>query len=328
MEREFSRSNGGVAIRLNISPSFLGAILLIGIPFFFWGGPGYHGSRSFKAAWDLGHVLFFLLLSLWLHGRLRKKKSAGGSSFRFFLSIFTVVFFIGLLVELLQALTSGRSPDMIDVLRNQLGCLMAFAFVIRPSFFGDSGTLNLFRGLVLVLLAIAAWPLSRSLIDEYHAARQFPVLSDFETPFERSRWVHVDQLREESEIVRHGRKSVRVQLSTAKFSGIALFYFPRDWRGYQTLRCSVYNPQAAGLVLNSRIHDIHHKEHNMEFSDRFNQQFTLEHGWNDLVISLERVKNAPRGRSMNMERIEGFGLFVIQQPQAQLLYLDHVYLGK
>jgi hypothetical protein len=300
-------------------------MLLAGTPFFFWGGPGYYASRSFKSAWDLGHILFFLLLSLWLHGHLRKKKSAGGS---FFFPVFILVFFIGFLVELLQSVSSGRSPDLADMLRNQLGCLMAFAFFIRPLPSGGRGTRNLFRGAVLVLLAIAAWPLSRSLIDEYYAARQFPVLSDFETPFERSRWVNVDQLREEREIVRHGRKSVRVQLSTAKYSGIALFHFPRDWRGYRTLHCSVYNPQAAGLILNSRIHDIHHKEYNMEFNDRFNRQFSLDHGWNDLAISLEKVMKAPKGRLMNMERIEGFGLFVIQQPQPQVLYLDHVYLSK
>jgi VanZ family protein len=313
--------------QVSLSSSFFGVILLIGMPFFFWGGPGYYSSRSFRSAWDLGHILFFLLLSLWLHGFLGKKKFAR-SPFTFFFSIFIFVFLLGFLVEFLQTFSGNRSPDIGDVLRNQLGCLMAYAFFIRPPLFGDCCKRNMLRSGVLVLLTIAVWPLFKSLIDEYQAARQFPVLSDFETPFERDRWVNIQQLREEREIVRHGQKAVRVQLSNAKFSGIALFYFPHDWRGYQTLRCSVYNPQVAGFIINSRIHDVHHKKNDMEFNDRFNQQFTLAHGWNDLVISLEKVKNAPKGRVMDMEHIEGFGLFVVQQSQPQVLYLDYVYLSK
>jgi len=307
--------------------TLLGASLLIGTPFFFWGGPGYYSSRSFQAAWDLGHILFFFLFALWFHDRFKKNKVAV-SPLTFFASTFLLVLLAGSLVELLQMFGTNRSPDMMDVLRNQLGCLTAFVFFIRPWVFGQQWKLRLLRGGVLILLALAIWPLSRSLIDEYLAVRQFPVLADFETPFERFRWNNIRQLQEETEIVRHGHKAVRVQLSTNKYSGIALFYFPRDWRGYQALYCSVYNPQAAPLLLNSRIHDVHHKEHDMEFTDRFNQQFTLEQGWNDLVISLEKVKAAPKGREMDMAHIEGFGLFVIQQPRSQVLYLDHVYLDK
>ena len=316
-----------------VHPRFLlGMILLIGAPFFFLGGPGYHSSRSFQAAWDLGHILFFLLLSVWLHGRLREKM-ATFSPFMVFIAIFSFVFFAGFLVEILQMFSSSRfnsnrSPDMEDVLRNQLGCLLAFAFFSRPGLFGEPRVRRLFRAGIVALLAVAIWPLTRSLIDEYQAARQFPLLADFETPFERSRWVNVDQLREETERVRHGRKSVRVQLSTNKFSGISLFHFPRDWRGYRTLHWSIYNPQEAGLVLNSRIHDIHHRKHDMEFSDRYNQQFILEQGWNDLVIPLDKVKTAPKGRTMDMSHIDGFGLFVVQQPRSQVIYLDYVYLAQ
>ena len=205
---------------------------------------------------------------------------------------------------------------------------MAFAFFIRPVLFRKQWQQHLFRAMILILLAIAVWPLSRSLLDEHLAAKQFPVLADFETPFERYRWVDMQQLREETGKVRHGKKAMRVQLSTAQYSGITLFHFPGDWQEYQTLRFSVYNPKTANLVLNCRIHDVHHKDHHPAYEDRFNQQFTLHLGWNDLVVPLEKVKNAPRGRAMNMQHIEGFGLFVMQQPSPLEIYLDHVYLSK
>lgn len=302
-------------------------LLLIGSPFFFLGGPEYHSSRSLHAAWDLGHILYFFLGSCLLCSYLQRKNPVRPFSWIFFLT-FSSVFLVGSSIEVLQMFCDGRSPDVFDVLRDQLGCLTAFAFFIRPVLFGKQWQQHLFRGMVLILLAIAVWPLSRSLLDEYLAAKQFPVLADFETPFQRYRWVDMQLLGEETGKVRHGKKAARVQLSTAQYSGIALFHFPGNWQGYQTLRFSVYNPKTANLVLNCRIHDVHHKEHHLAYEDRFNQQFTLQQGWNDLIVPLEQVKNAPRGRAMNMQHIEEFGLFVMQQPSPQEVYLDHVYLSK
>lgn len=302
-------------------------LLLIGTPFFFIGGPGYHSSRSFQAAWNLGHVLFFLILSLLLHGHLKGRNPSWPLP-RTFLSVFVVVFLVGLLVELLQLYVTGRSPDPFDLMRNQLGCLLVFAFCIRQPLFNRRWRQHLFRGLVLVLLTQALWPLSKAVFDERLAVVQFPVLSDFETPFERSRWMDPRQLRVETEIVRHGNRSVRVQLSTAKYSGVSLFHFPGDWRGYRTLHVSVYNPSQQDLELHSRVHDTFHRVSGAGFHDRFNQQYTLSPGWHDLVIPLEAVEKAPRERSMDMSRIEGFSLFVVQQPSPLSLYLDHVYLDR
>jgi len=306
--------------------SRLWVLLLIGFPFFFWGGPGYHSARSFQTAWDLGHILFFSITTLWLHAISRAKVAAWPPTL-VFCALFTVGLFFGSLVEILQMFVDGRTPDFFDVLRNQAGCLLASAFFIRPPFFSGLRR-RLFQLGVIVLLGAAVWPMVRSLIDEQFAARQFPVLADFETPFERWRWMNLQQLRQENANVRHGAGAMRVQLSTAKYSGVSLFYFPGDWRGFHTLHWSVYNPQPAALMLNCRIHDVHHKEHGSEFADRFNQQFIVQQGWNDLAVSLERVQNAPRGRAMDMEHIEGFGLFVVQQPSPMEICLDHVYLDK
>ncbi|MCL2459448.1 MAG: hypothetical protein FWF31_11555, partial [Desulfobulbus sp.] len=221
-----------------------------------------------------------------------------------------------------------RSPDIYDVLRNLLGCLTAFAFCIRPRLFQTRWRQLALQLWVFGLLALAACPLARAVFDESVARFQFPVLADFETPFECDRWNNVSQLRLAREYVRHGSHAARLQLSTAEYSGIALVHFPRDWRDYHSLHFSVYNPDSAPLQLNSRIHDMHHKEHGMEFQDRFNQAFALAPGWNDLAIALDQVKAAPQGRAMDMEHIEGFGLFVVRQPRPQVIYLDHIYLDR
>ena len=300
-------------------------LLLIGFPFFFFGGPGYHAARSFKAAWDLGHILFFFLASYLMitctrSGRREKK------SWLFFGLSLLVVLVAGVIIELVQQAIGGRSVDGWDVYRNLLGCLTAFT-VTGALPLASRGYLFL-SAAVLVLLLAAVWPLYPSLADERTARRQFPLLSDFETPFEQNRWKDVRQLQRQKNIVRRGQYALRVQLTTATYSGTSLFYFPHDWRDFRTLHFSVYNPDEEVLFLHCRIHDRLHTQHGMRFDDRFHKRFTLRPGWNDLSVSLQEVRTAPVSRLMDMAQVQGFGLFVIRQPRARVLYLDSIYLSR
>ncbi len=302
-------------------------LLLLGFPFFFLGGPGYYSSRSFAAAWNLGHILFFTLAS-WLLCSLFLDRKPENGFFCLFLQVFSVILVVGTGVEFLQMGIDGRFPDLRDILRNQLGCLVGFAFFCPVEMPGSRRWRRLAQVLVTLLVLLAAWPLARAVIDERIAARQFPLLSDFETPFERFRWKDVRQLRLERNLARHGKRSLRVQLSTATYSGTSLFYFPHDWQGYRWLRFSIYNPQRREVALHCRIHDALHRRHGSRFEDRFHTRFLLRPGWNDLSVSLEEVRRAPAGRTMDMQRIEGFGIFVVRQPRPLVLYIDNVYLDR
>ncbi len=300
-------------------------LLLIGFPFFFFGGPGYHATRSFKAAWDLGHVLFFFLASFLVitcsgSGRREKK------SWLFFGLFLLLVLVAGVIIELVQQSIGGRSVDGWDLYRNLLGCLTAFA-VTGSLPLAPRGNL-LLSAVVIVLLFTALRPLYSSLADERTARRQFPLLADFETPFEQNRWKDVRQLQRQKNIVRRGRYGLRVQLSTARYSGTSLFYFPHDWRGFRRLHFSVYNPEEEVLFLHCRIHDGLHAQHGMRFDDRFHKRFELRPGWNDLSVSLQEVRTAPATRLMDMAQVEGFGLFVVRQPRARVIYLDSIYLSR
>ena len=55
------------------------------------------------------------------------------------------------------------------------------------------------------------------------------------------------------------------------------------------------------LDLNIRVHD---REHNDAYTDRFNELFSLNAGAHELRISLSDLRNAPRGRKMDMSDIE------------------------
>lgn len=320
-----SRSKPDILSSGNIPAGGVAVIfcLFLVFPFFFIGGPGYHAARSIKARWDLGHILFFFLFS-WLVLDTWQRRKFQTNSILVFFRIFCVVAISGILIELLQMAFSTRQPDICDVLRNQLGCMLFFAFFSKK--LASSLFNRLFRILAACLLLMALLPLLVSLYDEQRARQQFPVLSDFETPFEVKRWRNAKRLSRQKDMARHGEYCMKVQLTTAKYSGTSLFYFPRDWRGYEKLHFSVYYWGSKPLTLHCRIHDFLHKEHDMAFSDRFHKRFVLQTGWNDLQVSLHEVVLSPEGRKMEMQHIEGFGIFVVRQEKPLDIYIDDVYL--
>lgn len=302
------------------------ALLLLGLPFFFVGGPGFHSPRSFARAWDFGHVLYFGLFTLWLG------KSRFARRFRpvpRLLLLLALPFLTGYLIEWLQFLANGRSPTFDDMIRNLLGAAFALCFLLRPGFqAGFRKTLfTLARGLVLLCFLAALHPTIAALWDEFQARRQFPVLAGFESRYELSRWYHPGQLKLERQVVRHGAGAALVRLSTAKYSGVTLHHFPHDWRGYRFLRFSAYNPLAEPLELHCRLDDeSHRRAPGRPYADRFNARFDLQPGWNDLEISLEEAEAAPKGRRMDMANIVGFGLFVVEQKEPIAIRLDDVRL--
>jgi len=299
-------------------------LLIIGAPFFFLGGPGAHGSRSFLALWDLGHVLFFFLTSLLL-SKLIRYRFKGLSLFASQRAVFLLIFVLGSAVEILQMFFDGRSPDPQDVLRNQLGCLIALAFFACGKRHLRNKFLFQFQTLVIILVLLVLVPLGRAVVDECIALNQFPLLSDFETPFEADRWKEDALVNVSEDVARHGHHSLKVQLTTNLYSGVELIYFPKNWKNYENLYISVFFPDEGQLKLVCRVHD---SEHNNEYIDRFNKNYLLEKGWNDLVIPFTDIENGPEKRLLNMKRIESLMVFVSQQDKEKIIYIDHVYLGE
>ncbi len=219
----------------------------------------------------------------------------------------------------------NRSPDVLDVLRNQLGCVLTLAFL-------DEGGMELGRRLrmslqsmVVVCVIASLCPLGRAVIDESIALKQFPLLSDFETPFEEDRWRERDRCEISGEVARHGKHSLKVQLTTELYSGVALVFFPGNWEGFRNLYVSVFLIEDDPLELVCRVHD---SSHTNEYADRFNRRFVLKKGWNDLAISLADIQHAPANRLMKMNTIENLNLFVVRQEKEKTIYIDHIYLGR
>ncbi len=299
--------------------AFLGILTLL----FFIGGPDYYSTRSFKAFWNLGHILYYALMCVAIFAFTRKSQH----SVRFQISIILVVtLLLGVVVELVQAAGFNRTPDIGDLFRNFIGAVVGIAFFLpgRKAFF--KGALWLLQAFSIVLVASQIYPVAAALTDEYRARRQFPILGDFENPYELQRWTGSADRAIDGRIVFAGEHAMRVSLGTTLYSGVSLEYFTGDWAGFSQLQCSIYNPDANPLSITCRIHDVVHIQGVQRYEDRYNHSFILAQGWNTIRIDLEDVKKAPANRIMDMGHIRGVGIFATRLPRPRVIYIDDVRL--
>ena len=300
----------------------LAAILLL---LLFVGGLGDHQPRFLKQAWNLGHVVAFALWSYLAATSWRRlaERSWGGQ----FWVLMLLALLVGGLTEVLQGRFFGRDASVADVLRDGVGALVTTAFLLPARHQLSPRPRRFLWGAVLLALGVTLLPLGRALVDEALARRQFPVLADFETPFEIDRWQGRGTMTTDRSLARHGHSSSRIMLSPpSRYPGVSLYDFPGDWRGYTALRFSLYSPAATPRTVHCRVHDQWHRRHGQHYADRFSTSFELHGGWNDIVIPLATIVAAPKGRRMDMAAIEGFGIFVVDPREPVTLWLDQVRL--
>lgn len=278
-------------------------------------------SRSFKEMWNLGHVFLYALLVYLLLGW---KPIRLAPIMARWAGLLTLTLLLGVLVEWLQLGTS-RSSEWLDVLRDLAGALLVLSFTTLPeraSIWLVAGLRGVALGLVLLLCA----PLLTVLVDEYQARSSFPVLADFSGIFEESRWSG-NASRELVDMVGRGRL-MRVEMGTQTYSSVSLDYFPGDWSGFDSLQAELHLPDEPALKVTLRVHDVAHGRgpDRMAFDDRYNESFILDPGWNLIRVPLERLRQAPVKREMDLTEIRNLRLFVAGLQTPRILYVGTVKL--
>jgi len=293
--------------------------LFILIIFLFFGGPQLFDTRSLKNFWDLGHIGLFALMtflvlkdSVWLNTKNKYYQLI-------FIIVFTII--LGGFIEAIQ-LVIGRTSEFIDIWRSIVGSLIAFVFFEK---FSNKNKLiiNIAKIFVISLFLIAAWPLTKSITDEIQSKIDFPVIADFENPFEIEKWYGQSYIKLDQEHVKHGNNSLQIELITKKYSGTSINYFPNDWRNYSILKFNIYSNNTEPLILTCRIND---QQHNNQFNDRFNKRVEVKKGWNEISINLEEVVNAPVDRIMDIREIKNFAIFAIKLKERKTIYFDYLRL--
>ena len=225
-------------------------------------------------------------------------------------------------IELLQSGTN-RDVDITDVWRDVLGALIGFFF--SPVSLNKQ-LLKVSQVVLIFLLLHQLIPWFMTLADEINARNQFPILSDFESEIELTRWESGDaSISISNALAYSGNNSLKVDFGTEKYSGFGLKYFPNDWSEYNNLSLAIYNREQA-FKITIRIHDHLHTQGEQVFSDRFNKTMVLEKGWNTIDISLANVAKAPKTRRLDLSRVSGLGIFVTEQSAPKTIFLDSVKL--
>ena len=296
----------------------LGSLFIL----FFISGPDYHSSRSFKYLWNLGHILFYALLPLLIFRTSKALTSYPKQVF--YILILTLV--LGTFIEILQTGLDGRIPDIGDILRNIIGALVGLVFFLPSRKKFPKQWLFVLQLLVILLVSLQVVPIVNAFWDEKQAQKQFPLLSGFETPFEIYRWTGGATFAVQSEFKKSGNAAMKVVMNTDAYSGVALKYFPGNWEGYRFFQFSVFNPDIDELKITCRIHDRRHTQGQQKYKDRFNRSFSILQGWHTITIPLNQVKQAPENREMDMQRIQGMGIFVVRLPHPRTIYIDDIGL--
>ncbi len=292
---------------------------------FFLGGPDEYSSRSFNHFWNLGHLFFFAVFTMMLVRQTPFiSKARKIIQYAYPLSITLI---LGIIIELIQ-FGFNRTPDTGDVIRNLIGCCIGLCFLVPTAKLKSNPAQRLFQLLCVILTLIQVYPCAVSFIDERIAARQFPVLADFETPFEPERWMGFSRFERSKETAGGGNYSLKIALSNnATYSGLFLTYFPSDWQGFQTWHFSVFNPDEADLKLTVRAHDVSHPDNGFHFDDRYNKRMMFKEGWTHVAIPLSDLGNAPETRKMDLSHMINVGLFATRLKEPRTFFLDNVYLS-
>jgi hypothetical protein len=142
------------------------------------------------------------------------------------------------------------------------------------------------------MVATQLVPIAVSLIDEHHARRDFPNLSDFQSPFQIHRWQGSAGISIASNVGTPGNRALQADLTTRQYSGVNMKYFPSNWQQYHRLQFRILNPSILPLSLTCRIHDALHARgiqryqccfsHYLEHNSRINLKSVhlFQIGWN------------------------------------------------
>lgn len=300
---------------------FLLVLLVPATVLLFLGGPeSWQHLRSLKELWNLGHIVYFAILTILLNNW--SVVAARSIRIRWIVSL-SLVLVLGVLIELLQYGTS-RTPDLLDISRDVAGCLLVLAFYPRFITGWHQRSRLVMQILVGVILLVHLWPFTAALADEISARYQFPVLADFSTGLELQRWQGEARIeRVKLEPVKDDHQ-LKIYLTTSLYSGTGLKYLPADWSEYEAVNLKFYQPSPEPLRLTIRIHD---DRHNNAYSDRFNKNFSLTKGWTTITIPLNQVRDALALRKMDLKAIRDISFFVVKLTKPRTLYLEEVYLA-
>lgn len=298
------------------------ALLLIIITLFllfFIGGPSYYSPIESKLFWNNGHIIFYCMTSFMIMKYLLKR-SYSLISVIILILLYTLI--LGVLVEVVQS-NLNREMDYADLYRNFLGSLLGILCYQVFSRQKNKITMTVLA-FITVLIVIEQFALFSVLSLKYQQYKKLPILADFSLKGEVMFWSEGELMTNESE---NHRQSLKLTLATGeKYSGFTFNEVYQDWRNYRFIEFYLRSESQKAEKLCIKITDLSHDEGSHEYSDRFNYCPTLAYGKNVIEIPLDKIRNAPKTRTLNLAEISRIGFFMIDLTEEKTLYIDKITL--
>ena len=201
-----------------------------------------------------------------------------------------------------------RDASLNDVLTNWSGAAAALLLMGAVKL-RLSARRRLALAVAAALLAtLSLWPLIS--VSHAYVVRnaQFPVIVAFEDDSERH-FLRIVGTPLERQPNGAGEFCGRLRSGDAGRLSLGVVELEPDWRGYSALRLRLQNESERHIELVLRVHDRAHEEGEQPHSDRFNETIDARPGLSTVTISLDRIRQAPANRSMNLANMSRLALF-------------------
>ena len=113
-------------------------------------------------------------------------------------------------------------------------------------------------------------------------------------------------------------KIIAVDLAPIRYSGVTIDAFP-NWSGFNSLSFLAASTDGKTHELVIRIHDA---EHNQEYGDRFNRNFTIGPNAVRYRITLEDIRHGVSAREFDVSRVAGIVVFKVDATGNERLLFD------
>jgi hypothetical protein len=156
-------------------------------------------------------------------------------------------------------------------------------------------------------------------------SRNSRILIDFESEEELQQlnWECTKWFELSRENVTSGRHSLKVILPAGQYPGIDFQNLRTDWSESKFLRMDVFNSSQEEVKFHIRIDD--HKS-GWEYADRFDIDFALNPGFNNISVPTEAIITNIHSRPLNLEKIRRMMVFIPSNDKTRELYIDNIRL--
>lgn len=282
--------------------------------------------RLIYTLWPIGHIVSFAFWSWLLISEVTYIKSL--ESKRQLATLLLISLIAGAAIEFVQTFFS-RTAQLDDIGYNLFGTLLAYLFWGSC----NSKTVWLFTARVcaFLLFIYLMIPALQTIKDEYALRSDFPIIAKFDSSSELTRWKSdfPISLLSGSELENSAFSNssfMKVTYSGEESSRVVLRFFAGDWKGYQQLKFSLFNPNLQTVKIKLLITDQVYDRSQPDSEDRFEKWLMVEPGLNEFVIDLAEIKDAPNEREMDLGRVVGVDFYMYEQSEPVNLYFNKIEL--